>query len=247
MTPLKTILIDDEPLARAMLEELLSTEKDIQIVAQCADGFEGLKAIQEHQPDFIFLDIQMPKITGFEMLELLEKPPAVVFTTAYDEYAIKAFEVNALDYLLKPINFERFQKALAKLRQQINTQPEVTLHDQLSQIQLPEQTQRIVVKDNGHIKIIPLPEVLYIEAADDYAKITTESKYYLKHQRMAHFEAQLPAHQFVRVHRSYIVNVQHIHKVELYEKENYCVLLRNQAKIPVSRTGYGKLKAVLGI
>src|SRR5690606_25990703 len=173
MTPLKTILIDDEPLARAMLEELLSTEKDIQIVAQCADGFEGLKAIQEHQPDFIFLDIQMPKITGFEMLELLEKPPAVVFTTAYDEYAIKAFEVNALDYLLKPINFERFQKALAKLRQQINTQPEVTLHDQLSQIQLPEQTQRIVVKDNGHIKIIPLPEVLYIEAADDYAKITT--------------------------------------------------------------------------
>lgn len=114
-------------------------------------------------------------------------------------------------------------------------------------LQLPEQSQRIVVKDGGHIKIIPLPEVLYIEAADDYVKVTTADKYYLKHQRMAHFEAQLPGHQFVRVHRSYIVNVQHIHKVELYEKENYCVILRNNAKIPVSRSGYTKLKAVLGI
>lgn len=244
---LKAILIDDEPLARALLEELLGNEKDIQIVASCADGFEGLKAIQEHQPDFIFLDIQMPKINGFEMLELLETPPVVVFTTAFDEYAIKAFEVNALDYLLKPINFERFQKALEKIRIQVASGQPAVLPEKRSSVHLPEQSQRIVVKDSGHIKIIPLQDVLYIEAADDYAKVTTEAKYYLKHQRMAHFETQLPAHQFVRVHRSYIVNVQHIHKVELYEKENYCVILRNQAKVPVSRTGYGKLKAVLGI
>ncbi|WP_232831801.1 LytR/AlgR family response regulator transcription factor [Taibaiella helva] len=243
---MKTILIDDEPLARSLLAELLEDEKDIEIVASCNDGFEGMKAIQEHQPDLIFLDIQMPKITGFELLELLDNPPKVIFTTAYDEYALKAFEVNALDYLLKPVSIDRLQKALEKVRTQIR-QPETDTPKDMSALQLPEQSQRIVVKDGGHIKIIPLPEVLYIEAADDYVKVTTTDKYYLKHQRMAHFEAQLPAHQFVRVHRSYIVNVQHIHKVELYEKENYCVILRNNAKIPVSRSGYAKLKTVLGI
>lgn len=243
---MKTILIDDEPLARSLLAELLEDEKDIEIVASCNDGFEGMKAIQEHQPDLVFLDIQMPKITGFELLELLENPPRVIFTTAYDEYALKAFEVNALDYLLKPISTERLQKALEKVRLQIK-QPETATTTNVRNLQLPEQSQRIVVKDGGHIKIIPLPEVLYIEAADDYVKVTTADKYFLKHQRMAHFEAQLPNHQFVRVHRSYIVNVQHIHKVELYEKENYCVILRNGAKIPVSRSGYAKLKAVLGI
>lgn len=241
---MKTILIDDEPLARSMLAELLEDEKDIEIVASCNDGFEGLKAIQEHQPDLIFLDIQMPKITGFELLELLENPPRVIFTTAYDEYALQAFEVNALDYLLKPINPDRLQKALEKVRGQAK-QPEEPAEGKI--LQLPEQSQRIVVKDAGHIKIIPLPDVLYIEAADDYVKVTTADKYYLKHQRMAHFEAQLPAHQFVRIHRSYIVNVQHIHKVELYEKEQYCVILRNGAKLPVSRNGYTKLKQVLGI
>lgn len=243
---MKTILIDDEPLARSLLAELLEEEKDIQVVASCNDGFEGMKAIQEHQPELIFLDIQMPKITGFELLELLDNPPKVIFTTAYDEYALKAFEVNALDYLLKPVSQERLLKALEKVRTQIR-QPEAGAARDMSSLQLPEQSQRIVVKDGGHIKIIPLPEVLYIEAADDYVKVTTADKYFLKHQRMAHFEAQLPGHQFVRVHRSYIVNVQHIHKVELYEKENYCVILRNSAKIPVSRSGYAKLKTVLGI
>jgi two-component system LytT family response regulator len=243
---MKAILIDDEPLARSLLAELLEDEKDIQIVASCNDGFEGMKAIQEHQPDLIFLDIQMPKITGFELLEILDHPPRVIFTTAYDEYALKAFEVNALDYLLKPVSVERLRKALEKVRSQMS-QPAASPAADLKLLQMPEQSQRIVVKDGGHIKIIPLPEVLYIEAADDYVKVTTADKYFLKHQRMAHFEAQLPAHQFVRVHRSYIVNVQHIHKVELYEKENYCVILRNNARIPVSRSGYGKLKGVLGI
>lgn len=243
---MKSILIDDEPLARSLLAELLEDENDIEIVASCNDGFEGIKAIQEHQPDLIFLDIQMPKITGFELLELLDNPPLVIFTTAYDEYALKAFEVNALDYLLKPISTERLKKALERVRSQIK-HPEVASVPDLKALQLPEQSQRIVVKDGGHIKIIPLPEVLYLEAADDYVKVTTAAKYYLKHQRMAHFEVQLPAHQFVRVHRSYIVNIQHIHKVELYEKENYCVVLRNNARIPVSRNGYSKLKTVLGI
>lgn len=242
---MKVIIIDDEPLARAMLEELLETETDIEIVASCNDGFEGLKAIQEHQPDLVFLDIQMPKITGFELVELLEHPPAIIFTTAYDEYALKAFEVNALDYLLKPFSRERLLKAIEKARLSDSRPAGEKPGGKL--MQLPEQSQRIVVKDGNNIKIIPLPDVLYIEAADDYAKVTTAEKYYLKHQRMAHFEAQLPPHQFVRIHRSFIVNVQHIHKVELYEKEQYCVVLRNGSKLSVSRNGYGKLKAVLGI
>lgn len=246
---MKVIIIDDEPLARALLEELLEEVKDIEIIASCNDGFEGLKAIQEHHPDLIFLDIQMPKITGFELLELLDNPPIVIFTTAYDEYALKAFEVNALDYLLKPFDKERLDKALDKARNSQTTPQKAEEKEKPKGkvMQLPEQAQRIVVKDSNNIKIIPLDEVLYIEAADDYAKITTADKYYLKHQRMMQFEIQLQEQQFVRIHRSYIVNLQHIQKVELYEKEQYCVILRNQKKLPVSRNGYGKLKAVLGI
>ena len=243
---MRIIIIDDEPLARSLLAEMLSDEQGIEIVAECNDGFEGMKAIQEYQPDLIFLDIQMPKITGFELLELLDNPPQVIFTTAYDEYALKAFEVNALDYLMKPISPDRLKKALEKVQVKLKTPVKNPLFEGKVP-QLPEQAQRIVVKDAGNIKIIPLADVLYLEAADDYVKINIAEKYFLKHQTMGNFEQQLPAHQFVRIHRSYIVNIQHIHKVELYEKEQYCVILRNNAKLPVSRSGYTKLKGVLGI
>jgi len=243
---MRIIIIDDEPLARSLLAEMLSDEQGIEIVAECNDGFEGMKAIQEYQPDLIFLDIQMPKITGFELLELLDNPPQVIFTTAYDEYALKAFEVNALDYLMKPISPERLKKALEKVEMKLKAPVKNPLFEGKVP-QLPEQAQRIVVKDAGNIKIIPLADVLYLEAADDYVKINITEKYFLKHQTMGNFEQQLPAHQFVRIHRSYIVNIQHIHKVELYEKEQYCVILRNNAKLPVSRSGYTKLKGVLGI
>ncbi|ANI90257.1 DNA-binding response regulator [Arachidicoccus ginsenosidimutans] len=241
---MRTIIIDDEPLARSLLTELLESEKNIEVIAECGDGFEGLKAIQELNPDLIFLDIQMPKITGFEMLELLDNPPHVIFTTAYDEYALKAFDVNALDYLLKPVNPERLSKALEKLSRQSSV-VENSIKEKIPH--LPEQAQRIVVKVNGNIKILPLPEVFYLESADDYVKIHTADKYYLKHQTMSRFEDQLPEQQFVRIHRSYLVNVQHIHKVDLYEKDQYCVVLRNDVRLPVSRSGYAKLKAVLGI
>ncbi len=241
---MKVIIIDDEPLARSLLAELLEGEKNIEIVAECGDGFEGLKAVQELQPDLIFLDIQMPKITGFEMLELLDNPPHVIFTTAYDEYALKAFEVNALDYLLKPVNAERLVKALEKLSTRSSSEA-ISIKEKIPQ--LPEQAQRIVVKVNGNIKILPLNEVFYLESADDYVKVHASDKYYLKHQTMSKFEAQLPVQQFVRIHRSYIANVQHIHKLDLYEKDQYCVVLRNDVRLPVSRSGYAKLKEVLGI
>lgn len=241
---MRTIIIDDEPLARSLLIELLEEEKDVEIIAECGDGFEGLKAIQELNPDLIFLDIQMPKINGFEMLELLESPPHVIFTTAYDEYALKAFEVNALDYLLKPVSPERLEKALDKLRRRATVNI-TELKDKIPQ--LPEQAQRIVVKQNDSIKILPLQEVYYLESADDYVKIHTAEKYYLKHQTMGRFENQLPAQQFVRIHRAYLLNVQHLAKIDLYEKDRYCVTLRNNVRLPVSRTGYAKLKTVLEI
>jgi two-component system LytT family response regulator len=240
---MRTIIIDDEPLARSLLMEILEEHKDIEIIAECNDGYEGIKAIQELQPDLIFLDIQMPKITGFEMLELLDYTPKIIFTTAYDEYALKAFEVNALDYLLKPIHAERLASALTKVRSYGPGNNGIS-KDQII-TQLPEQMQRVVVKVSGEVKILPIKDIYYLEAADDYVKVHTGDKYYLKHQTMSHFEKHLPDHEFIRIHRSYIVNIRHIHKVDLYEKDQYCVILRNDARLQVSRTGYAKLKAEL--
>ena len=244
----KVVIIDDEPLARSIVTEYLQQHPQLQIMQECGDGFEGLKAIQQHQPDLIFLDIQMPKITGFEMLELIEQPPAVIFTTAFDEFAIKAFELHAVDYLLKPFNQERFDKAIAKWEEHRSTQADKATQDLLEAASLsPSQSQRIVVKNGSKIKIIPVHDVYYLEAADDYVKIHTSEGYFLKNKTMAHFEKALDAEQFVRSHRSYIVNVQQITRIDPYEKDNHVAVLRSGAKVPVSRSGYGKLKEVLGL
>ncbi|HQX96625.1 MAG TPA: LytTR family transcriptional regulator DNA-binding domain-containing protein [Chitinophagaceae bacterium] len=244
----KIIIIDDEPLARSITKEYLQKHPELEIMQECNDGFEGLKAIQEHQPDLIFLDIQMPKITGFEMLELLDQPPSVIFTTAFDEYAIKAFEAHAIDYLLKPFNQERFDKAIAKWKEQKVNSTEKATQDLLeSASQSPSQNHRIVVKNGSKIKIIPVHDVQYLEAADDYVKIHTSEGYFLKNKTMAHFENTLDKEQFVRSHRSYIVNVQQITRIDPYEKDNHVAILRSGVKVPVSRSGYGKLKEVLGL
>ncbi|HSC52305.1 MAG TPA: LytTR family transcriptional regulator DNA-binding domain-containing protein [Phnomibacter sp.] len=242
------IIIDDEPLARMLVLEYLQAYPQLKVVAECGDGFEGLKAIQQHKPSLIFLDIQMPKITGFEMLEILEQPPSVIFTTAFDEYAIRAFETNAIDYLLKPFSKERFDKAVEKWLQ---VQPEYTpaIHEALLQSTAisPAQQDRIVVKQGSNIKIIPMHDVVYFEAADDYVKIHTAEGNFLKNKTMAFFEGMLNQQQFVRVHRSYLLAVKHITRIDPYEKENYLALLRNGAKVPVSKTGYSRLKEVLGL
>jgi len=244
----KIIIIDDEPLARSITKEYLQKHPELEIIQECNDGFEGLKAIQEHQPDLIFLDIQMPKITGFEMLELLDQPPSVIFTTAFDEYAIKAFEAHAIDYLLKPFNQERFDKAIAKWKEQKVNSTEKATQDLLeSASQSPSQNHRIVVKNGSKIKIIPVHDVQYLEAADDYVKIHTSEGYFLKNKTMTHFENTLDKEQFVGSHRSYIVNVQHITRIDPYEKDNHVAILRSGVKVPVSRSGYGKLKEVLGL
>lgn len=243
---IRTILIDDEALARDIVKHYLKAFPDIEIVAECSDGFEGLKAIAQHQPDLIFLDIQMPKISGFEMLELVEKRPAVIFTTAFDEYAIKAFEVNAVDYLLKPIEQARFEQAMQKLPSKLakgDDSQELLETASLS----PVQNNRVVVKNAGVIKIIPVDAINYLEADDDYVKLSTTEGNFQKNKTMSFFEQTLDASQFIRIHRSYIINLAQVTKIELKEKESYVVLLKSGIWLPVSKTGYVKLKVALGI
>lgn len=246
---MNAILIDDEPLARTITKEYLETHPSIEVVAECNDGFEGVKAIQQWKPDLVFLDIQMPKINGFEMLELISSPPPVIFTTAFDEYAIKAFESHAIDYLLKPFSQERFDKAMEKFMSQSGMQHQVQATENLLREEpgLASEYKRVVVKTGGKIKIIPVPTIEYIEAADDYVKIFTAEGSFLKNKTMSFYERCLPPHSFVRVHRSYIVNLQEITRIDPYEKESHMAILRSGARLPVSKAGYTKLKEVLGL
>lgn len=243
---MKVLLIDDEPLARSIVREYLKAYPEIQIAQECGDGFEGVKAIAQHQPDLIFLDIQMPKINGFEMLELLEQAPKVIFTTAFDEYAIKAFEAHAIDYLLKPFSKDRFDKAMQKTLAQQNTQVQTKelIENRTSQ---PEEQSRIVVKKGSNIVILPVTQIHYFEAYDDYVKIFTKEGMNLKKKTMSYFERVLDASQFVRVHRSYIINLQELTRIEPMEKDNHIALLKSGVQIPLSQNGYTKLKTVLGI
>ncbi len=248
----KVIIIDDEPLARSIVKEYLQKNGQLQLMQECGDGFEGVKAIQLHNPDIIFLDIQMPKINGFEMLELIDNPPAVIFTTAFDEYAIKAFEAHAIDYLLKPFNQERFDKAVKKWVDQKSIPLTIGNNEQTKDLLetaslSPAQSQRIVIKDGSKIKIIPVHEIFYLEAADDYVKVHTKEGYFLKSKTMNHFEKVLDANQFVRSHRSYIINITQITRIDPYEKDNHIAILKSGVKVPISRGGYAKVKEVLGL
>lgn len=245
----RAVIIDDEPLARSIILEYLQDHPGIEVVAECNDGFEGFKAIQQLQPDLVFLDIQMPRINGFEMLELVDDPPAVIFTTAFDEYALKAFDAHAVDYLLKPFSKERFDKAIEKFDDQAAAQQQKKNTGELieSSASLAQGTERVVVKNGGRIRIIPVHTIQYLEASDDYVKIHTAEGVFLKNKTMGYFEEQLPATQFIRSHRSYILNLQEITRIDPYEKDSHLALLRSGARIPVSKTGYLKLKQVLGL
>ncbi len=246
---MKIIIIDDEPLARSIIREYLQYHTDLELAAECTDGFEGVKAIQQLEPDLIFLDIQMPKINGFEMLELIEEPPAVIFTTAFDEYAIKAFESHAVDYLLKPFSRDRFDRAISKWTLAGKT---ISSKQQLAPLlesvsNSPSEQQRVVVKLAGKIRIIPVEDIHYLEAADDYVKIHTREGSFLKNKTMGHFETVLSKNHFVRTHRSYMVNITEITRIDPYEKDNHLAMLKSGERVPVSKTGYVKLKSVLGL
>lgn len=247
---IKTIVIDDERLARDIIKKYLSEVPDIDIVAECSNGFEGIKKINELKPDLVFLDVQMPKINGFELLELIDEPPAIIFSTAYDQYALKAFQVNAVDYLLKPYSKERFNEALKKAAASINDkQKKQALINNLIENRgaSGEYIDRILVKTGTKISIIPADTIRWIEAKDDYVMIHSASGKFLKQKTMKSLEAHLNPKEFIRIHRSYIASVKEIKRIELMEKESYRVLLADNEYLPVSKSGYDKIKARLTI
>lgn len=249
MKEIKAIIIDDEAPARDIIRHYLKEFPSITIAEECSDGFAGLKAIREHNPDLVFLDIQMPRLTGFEMLEVMDEKPLIIFTTAYDQYAIQAFENNAIDYLMKPVSIERFAAAVKKASEKLQAgngtiiQPSSILENRSADA--PSLT-RVVVRKGNAINIIPVETIRYIEAQDDYVMIWYTGGKALKQQRMRFFEESLPASDFARIHRSYIVKIAEIAKIEPYGKENYLAILKSGDKLPVSRAGYKHLREEMG-
>jgi two-component system, LytTR family, response regulator len=248
-TKIRTVLVDDEQLARQVLREFISAHADLEIAAECSNGFEAVKAVADQKPDLLFLDVQMPKLDGFEVLELIGNETAVVFVTAYDNYAIKAFEVHAVDYLLKPFSAERFNAALTRAKQRLSggaPQKSPAAADLAASARPPAQyLDRVAVREGSQVSIIPVSKLDYAEAQDDYVALVSAGKKHLKQQTIANLEASLDPTRFLRVHRSYIVNLERVSKVEPYGKDTHVAILSTGVQIPVSRAGYARLKAFL--
>ena len=247
---IKTIIIEDEEPARELLKKFLADHDEIEVIGEFADGFSGVKAINELKPDLVFLDIQMPKLNGFEMLDLVETSPLIIFTTAFDQYAIKAFEMSAVDYLLKPFTRERFSQAVKKVVDKFDNKQND--HSSVNAVikaidEKPEMLERIAVKTGSKIHVIPIDDIFFLEAEGDYVMIHTKDGKHLKEKTMKYFETHLEPSQFVRIHRSFIVNVNEILRIELYDKENYSVLLKNTTSLKASSSGYKLLKQVLNL
>jgi two-component system LytT family response regulator len=247
MRHIRAIIIEDEAPARRILKDHLAQVDVILLEGEYDNGFDGLKAINELKPDLVFLDIQMPKLTGFEILELLEWRPQIIFTTAFDQYAVKAFEENAVDYLLKPFSEKRLKEALNKVQIRMESSSALPEYDYLVKKQdaRVEAIHRIVVKTGSKIKIIYVDEIHYLEAQDDYVMIYIEDEKHLKQKTMKYFESHLPADRFIRIHRSYIVRIDRIEQIELYEKDAYRARLNAGIILPVSKSGYARLRQIL--
>jgi two-component system LytT family response regulator len=244
--PIHAVVVDDEELARAVVHEYLRAHPDVQILAECANGFEAVKAVTELRPQILFLDVQMPKLTGFEVLELIERPPAVVFTTAYDEYALKAFEVHAVDYLLKPFGQKRFDEALDRARKRIGMPAERGVEELArSAAEHHGGRDRILIREGARVVVLPVEKVDVVEAEDDYVRIRAEGKEYRKQVPLGDLEKMLPPQRFVRVHRSILLNVDRLAKLELYAKDSRVAILKDGTRLPVSRSGYARLKELL--
>ena len=244
-TKIRAVIVDDEDLARQVVRELLSTHREIEIIAECANGFEAVKAVTELKPDLLFLDIQMPKLDGFEVLELIGTDMAIIFATAYDQHALRAFEVHAVDYLLKPFGEDRFEQALARAKQRLGGKLPEPSELKASARSPGEYAERIVVRDGTRVHIIPTAKLDYAEAQDDYVALATEGKKHLKQQTISSIESALDPTRFLRIHRSYIVNLERVTKIEPYGKDTHVAILRDGARLPVSRSGYGRLRTVL--
>ena len=246
MTTIKALIIEDEELGRELVRNYLKNFPQIELICECENGFEGIKAIHDNNPDLIFLDIQMPKLNGFEMLEIVESKPEIIFTTAYNQYAIQAFEHNAIDYLLKPFSKDRFSEAIQKAIFRIeNKTPQPESIQNLSQQPLNEFLERIVVKSNTKISVIPVEKVIYFEAQDDYVMIYTADKKHLKQATMKYFEQHLNPKDFLRIHRSYIIRLDQVSQLEPYGKDSYVAKLKNDVKVKISKNGLKQLKEKL--
>lgn len=248
MKKLRTVIIDDEAPARELMRYYLKDSPELDIIAECADGFSGLKTISELKPDLVFLDIQMPRLTGFELIEVMTERPAIIFTTAYDQFAIKAFEMNAVDYLLKPFPKERLREAINKVIKRSSPEKAERIPPSRLIEKMPEHAgplNRIVVRKGNAINLIPIDQVRYIAAEDDYVMVYHSTGKALKQQTMKFYEDNLPGTDFVRVHRSYIVRIQDINRIEPYGKDNHVAILKSGEKLPVSRAGYKHLKEEL--
>jgi two-component system LytT family response regulator len=248
---IRAVIVDDEELARHLLREYLNQAGGVEVIAECANGFEAVKAISERKPDLVFLDVQMPKLDGFEVLELIDSSVAVIYVTAYDQYAMRAFDAHAVYYLLKPFSVDRFKKALERARQRLGepipATPRISATELSAAARAPEQKlERIVVKDGAKVHIIPLEKLDYVEAQDDYVALRSEKKNYLKQQTISSVEAQLDPKKFVRIHRSYIVNLERIARIEPYTKDSRVAVLTDGTQLPVSRSGHARLKELLG-
>jgi len=249
MTKIRVLIIDDEPPARDIIRHYLSGDADIELAGECENGFEAIKMINEIKPDLIFLDVQMPKLTGFELLEILPDPPQIVFTTAYDEFAIKAFEMNAVDYLLKPFAKARLYQAIDRARQRLESKtPVVQQGIEELRAKLDDSTEeldRVVARLGSKIIVMPIEKIWYIEAQDDYVMVYSEQGNYLKEKTMKYFETHLAPKGFIRIHRSHLVNVAQILSVELYGKDTHLVMLKCGAKLKTSAEGYKRLRELL--
>lgn len=245
---IRVLIIDDEPLARDLVKKYLTGNPGIEILGECENGFDALKAIQELKPDLLLLDIQMPKIDGFELLEVLDPKPEIIFTTAFDQYAIRAFELNAVDYLLKPFSKERLDQALDKAKGRIfaakDASPAVSPLQKLQQqVDDDRKTiERVVTRLGSKITVIPVEKIWYIEAADDYVMIWSELGNHLKEKTMKYFEEHLPQGQFIRTHRSNIINISQVLSLELYSKDSYLAIMKSGARLKVSAEGYKRLR-----
>jgi two-component system LytT family response regulator len=243
---LRVVIVDDEPLARAMVRQCIGAHPGVEIVAECANGFEAVKAVSELTPDLLFLDVQMPKLSGFEVLELIGRNVAVIFTTAYDQYALRAFEVHAVDYLLKPFSEARFAEALSRARERIASKDALPVDALVSQSR-PRQGPlgRVLIRDGSQVHVLPADRIDYVEAQDDYVAFKADGKSYLKDQTLGSVEASLDPARFVRIHRSYLLNIDRLARVELYAKDSRVAILRDGTRLPVSRAGYARLAKLL--
>jgi two-component system LytT family response regulator len=242
---MRVIIVDDEPLARALLREYLGAHPDVEIVAECANGFEAVKAIAELAPDLVFLDIQMPKLSGFEVVELAGSATSYVFVTAFDQFALKAFEVRAIDYLLKPFSQQRFDAALAHAREAAAPAAKVAEMARES-ARGSGPLARLLIRDGARVQVIKVEDIDVIEAQDDYVEISAAGKRWLKHERLAELEAQLDGGRFVRVHRSFIVNLEKMQRIEALSKDSHACVMQDGRRVPVSRSGHQRLRELLG-